>query len=128
MAALSATHCGSGEAHQWSKDDDAYPCAECGHLVWHWCTISECCAVCCAVEQPSEAAPEEPENAAAEADLPDATLQLLKSMGLGPYQAAQAEQDPAVAHIKGALDRYSTICCTQAADSSGGTPYVVSHE
>ena len=50
--ALSPTHCANGAAHEWARAEDSYPCSTCRQLVWQWCAVSECCAVCCGVEGP----------------------------------------------------------------------------
>jgi len=48
---LSPTHCPSGALHEWAREDDPYPCSDCGSLVWQWCATSECCGVCSGVEE-----------------------------------------------------------------------------
>lgn len=58
-ARMSATHCESGVPHVWSDEAYPYPCSVCGNQVWRWCTVSECCAVCCGVEEPTPAEYEE---------------------------------------------------------------------
>ena len=51
---MTPTHCADGSAHEWVRQDDSYPCSTCGRLIWQWCAVSECCGVCCGVEEAIE--------------------------------------------------------------------------
>jgi len=47
-----SSHCESGTPCVWSAEAVPYPCSDCGHQVWQWCTVSECCGVCRGIEAP----------------------------------------------------------------------------
>ena len=60
MGLLSPTHCSGGRLHVWPEEDSgiSYPCSTCHNMVRRWCTLSECCGVCCGIEQAEEAGEE----------------------------------------------------------------------